>query len=95
MSKKPFQLDVNLDDEAECRAFIASYGVRKGKDLAFQLGFVGEGSERAATALSNYAWNRYVAFGLRKRGGIKGAKLFEAICDNIYKRDIKPLIECW
>lgn len=90
-----FSLEVNLDDETEAREWIAKYGTTDGRRLANLLGFTGKDSARAADALSNYAWNKTTAIDCRKRGTIQTAQNYERICDDIYARDIEPLIACW
>ena len=92
---EPFKLEINLDDESEVETFISRHGTINGKLLAYELGLHGKGSVKAATALSNYAWNKWTALGLRKEGKIASALEYEKICDSIYKEDIEPFIECW
>lgn len=93
MSK--FTLNINLDNEIECHEFIKKYGNSSKRSLANQLGFVGKGAAKAAQALNNYAWNKKTATMLRKMGEIDRAIVYEKICDDIYKEDIEPNIECW
>ncbi len=90
-----FKIDINLDDEQENHEFLLRYTTIKGRQLANQLGFTGPGAEKAANALSNYAWNKTTAIGLRKKGDITNALKYEEICDRIYREDIKNTIECW
>ncbi len=92
---KPFSVDINLDDEETVNAWIATHNTNKGRIVANRLGLKGKGSSDLATALSNYAWNKYTAIGLRKRGEIQTAISYESICDRIYKQDIAPVCECW
>jgi hypothetical protein len=90
-----FTLEINLGDPEECKAFVASHGTMTGRALANRLGFRGRGAARAATALSCYAWNSFTAINLRTAGNIDRALHYEAICDRIYKNDIKTIIRCW
>lgn len=90
-----FKFDMNLDVESDCFEFVETYKTLRGRALANLLGFKGPLSTIAANALSAYAWNKYVAIGLRKRGEIAGAKLYEDICDRIYKNKIDKLIYSW
>lgn len=89
------KIDLNLDDEAECAEFLENHGTMKGRALANRLGFKGKGAATAATALSNYAWNKRTATFLRKMGDIAETQRYEEICDSIYSEDIKGKIECW
>ena len=90
-----FKIEINLDDEQEVQAFIDAHYTNRGWQLARKLGFKGRGSAKAASALSNYAWNKITAMGLRKKGGIDMAQQYERICDMIYSQDIRGKIECW
>lgn len=89
------KIDLNLDDETECIEFLEKHGTLKGRALANRLGFKGKGSGAAATALSNYAWNKKTARLLRSMGDINDAIRYEEICDRIYSEDISRKIECW
>lgn len=90
-----FKLDINLDDEAECKKFIAVYGSLRRRKLANLLGIAGTGSSKLATAFSNFAWNRATAFDMRRKGAIETALKYEAICDRIYSEEIQTICECW
>ncbi len=90
-----FKIDLNLDAMCEANEFIHKFGTTKGRALANLLGFKGKGSARAATALSNYAWNKQTAIGCREHGKIQTAIMYEDICDKIYTENIQPSIECW
>ena len=92
---KPFHLDLNLDDEVECHAFIATHGSNKGPSLALTLGLQGDGAANLATDLSNYAWIKFAAINARRAGKIKTALSYEARCDNIYRTQIQPVCDCW
>lgn len=89
------KIDLNLDDETECVEFLEKYGTLKGRALANRLGLKGRGSATAATALSNYAWNKRTGQSLRSTGDINDAVKYEEICDKIYSEDISGKIECW
>lgn len=89
------KIDLNLDDQTECVEFLEKYGTLKGRALANRLNLKGKGSSRAATALSNYAWNKRTANWLRSMGDINDAIKYEEICDKIYSEDIDGKIECW
>ena len=89
------KIDLNLDDESENAEFLENYGTGKGRWLANRLGLTGKGSSDAATALSNYAWNKRTAIFCRRSGDIDGALKYERICDLIYSEDIQGKIECW
>ena len=89
------KVDLNLDDEEEVAAFIKKHGTRKGRSLARALGLYGRGCVAAANALSNYAWNKHTAIGARKNDSVEVAKIYEDICDRIYREDIQGKIECW
>lgn len=95
MNEKKFNLDINLDDETECREFIEKHGTTKGRRLANLLGLKGEGSTDLATALSCYAWNKFTAMNQRIAGNVSVAIKYETICDTIYTQDIQPVCECW
>ena len=90
-----FELDLNLDAYGEAENFINKYGTDKGRHLANQLGIKGRGSSILATALSNYAWNTYTAQNCRLAGKIVRAIMYEHIADQIYKKDIQPVCNCW
>lgn len=90
-----FEIDLNLDDPAELEGFINKHSTLKGRTLANRLGFSGKGAATAATALSNYAWNKHTAVCLREKGDITKALGYEEICDRIYREDIEPNIKCW
>jgi len=82
----------NLDCPNEVEDFIKEYSTIRGKRLANMLGYKGRGSVIKANYLSSYAWNKWTAMGLRKRGEIRQAASYEAICDRIYNQmsdDIK------
>lgn len=87
--------DLNLDDEDEAAEFIETHGTLKGRALANRLGLSGKGSTEAATALSNYAWNKTTATACRKRGDIATAQQYDAICERIYSEDIQGKVACW
>lgn len=89
------KVDLNLDEPKAAEKFVTKHGTRKGRTLARALGLSGKGSEAAATALSNYAWNKKTAEALREKGEIRTAEIYEDICDRIYKEDIAGKIECW
>jgi hypothetical protein len=89
------KIDINLDDEFEVECFIETWGTSKGRLLANALNLNGKGSNKAATALSNYAWNKWTAINCRKNGMINDALNYERICDKIYSEDISGKIECW
>ena len=89
------KIDINLDDEVEVENFINTWGVTKGRRLANGLNLKGLGSSKAATALSNYAWNKWTAINCRKNGWINEALNYERICEMIYLEDISGKIECW
>jgi hypothetical protein len=89
------KIDINPDDPEEAAAFTSKHGTLKGRALANRLGFAGKGSATAATALSNYAWNKMTAVSCRTRGHIRSAQRFEEICDRIYREDIQGKVECW
>ena len=74
----------NLDDENEVSDFIETFGTMKGVALAHRLGLHGKGCARKANSLSNYAWNKHTAIGLRKDGQIQTAIQYEKICQRIY-----------
>lgn len=74
----------NLDDEAECTAFIERFGTAKGRRLANALGIKGKGAARIASDLSGYAWNKSTAIECRKAGNIQSALVYEGICQRIY-----------
>lgn len=93
--QRPFIFEGNLDDEEEANAFLKEHTTISGRRLARRLGFVGQGSVHAASALSAYAWNKRVAANLRKRGEISSALVYETICDRLYRDDIQPNIQCW
>jgi len=82
---------INLDDESECEAFINAHGTTKGRRLANKLGFSGKGSEKRADSLACYAWNKWTAIGLRKRGEIGKAMAYEAIANRIYNHMPKDI----
>ena len=82
-------MEINLVDEHEVEKFIESFGTNKGRLLANYFGLSGKGSTKLATALSCYAWNKYTAIGVRKKGCIERAMEYEAICDRIYKDDLQ------
>ena len=90
---KPFHLD--LDDEVECREFIAAHGREKSTALAAALSLQGEGSDILATDLSNYAWIKAAAMDARLAGKIPTALSYEARCDRIYRYGIQPVCDCW
>lgn len=91
-----FKIDLNLDDEEECKEFVKRWhpGMHK-RAQAVELGFTGPGSQSAAHSLFLYAMNRLPAFDARRRGMIGRACNLEECCDRIYKREIQPHIECW
>ena len=93
MSK--FTFNINLDDEIECHEFVEKYSSFTCRSLADELEFEGKGASKAAQSLHNYAWNKKTAIMLRKMGEIDRAIVYEKICDDIYKEDIEPNIECW
>jgi hypothetical protein len=95
MSDKPFQLDINLDDEAELELFLDTHELVRGVALAHRLGFRGRRCKRAADALMNYAQNKRAARSCRFKGRVATAQQYEDICDRIYREDIQPLTQCW
>lgn len=95
VEKPLLTFDGNLDDEEEARAFIETHGTGRGRALANRLGFTGKGSGTAASALSNYAWNKATACDCRSRGDTRAALIYESICDRIYSEDIAGKINCW
>lgn len=89
-----FNLEINLDDEAEVQDFIDKHGTTMGRELADQLGLKGKNSSKLATLLSCYARNKQTAIALRRDGAIRVAMSYEAICDRIYPQ-IQSLAKCW
>lgn len=92
---KPFHLDLNLDDEVECRAFIEKHPTAQGSVLARTLGLKGKGAAALATALSDYAHNKAIAMAHRLKGEIATALCYENNCDHIYQHGIQPVCDCW
>lgn len=78
-------VELNLDDETEVTQFISMFGTMRGKQLANKLGLKGPKSAKTASALSNYAWNKYTAIQQRKNGNINTALQYEKIADRIYE----------
>lgn len=95
MKAKRFKLDLNLDDEGECRAFNTSHGEKNERRLARDLGLMGWGAYSLADALQRYANFRTLAFDLRVEGRIVQALGWEDSCNLIYRDEIAPLCECW
>lgn len=93
--KRPFRLEVNLDDPYEREAFINRFKTLRGRGLAHRLGLKGRGSILLANSISNYAWNRHTAYQLRENGEIEKAIEYERIADDLYERDIAPVCICW
>lgn len=89
-----FRLDVNLDTEEGMTEFLELYEPSRGRLLANRLGFKGHGCVAAADALMNYAHNKRAAIMCRKTAD-EIASRYEAICDDIYREDIQPVIKCW
>ena len=97
---KPFALDLNLDDEEECREFVAKWGVDpigfdRLEGIGGKLGLVGEGAAPLVSSLIRYAGQRLTAFNLRRAGAIEEALAWEKACDRIYAQEIAPVCECW
>jgi hypothetical protein len=90
-----FTLNLNLDDDSEREAFIKRFGTMRGRALAHRLNLKCKGSAKLASAISNYAWNRHVAYACRIDGRIPTAFEYELICDRIYRNSISPVCECW
>lgn len=92
---KPFHLDLNLDDEVECREFYEKHHTIQGQELADQLGLQGDGAAKLATSLILYANDRIQAFNYRVHGYIVDALRQERNCDFIYRTNIQPVCDCW
>jgi hypothetical protein len=92
---KPFHLDLNLDDEVECREFVEKYPTTQGSVLARALGLKGKGAASLATSLSDYAHNKAIAMAHRLKGDIDTALCYENNCDRIYQHAIQPFCDCW
>jgi len=90
-----FKLDVNLDDEQELDEFWSAYGKLGPRALANRLGFRGPNSLKAAVALHRYAYRKRKAILLRRKGWMAQALKYEGVCDDIYRKQIRPFIECW
>lgn len=85
MKNPTISLPVNLDCENTVAEWIKAFGTMSGRRLANHLGLSGRGSAKAASSLSNYAWNKSTAIDCRRRGQIASALQYEAICDRIYQ----------
>ncbi len=92
---KPFHLDINLDDEVECREFFEKHSPFSGQDLAKRLGLQGEGAAGLASSLIMYASHRLAAFNYRVHGYIVDAIRQETHCDTLYRLGIQPVCDCW
>ena len=92
---KPFQLDLNLDDEVECLEFVEKYPTAQSRVLARSLGLKGKGAAALATALSDYAHTKAIAMAHRSKGEIATALCYENNCDHIYRTNIQPVCDCW
>ena len=97
---KAFTLAVNLDDEDECREFVAKWGtdpmgLDRMEAIGREMGLVGEGAGPLVSSLIRYAAQRVPAFNLRRAGAIEEALGWEKACDRIYAREIASVCECW
>lgn len=99
---KPFALDLNLDDEEECREFAGKYPAELmvgntywTSRVAGELGLSGPGAEQLAFSLVKYATLRVPAFDARRGGDLGKALALERRCDRIYAQAIAPVCECW
>lgn len=92
---KPFRLDLNLDDEVECRAFFEKHRLLTAQDLAKRLDLQGSGAVNLASALMMYASHKIAAFDYRLHAYIVDAIRQESQCDFIYRTNIQPVCDCW
>jgi len=70
--------DWNLDDEAECREFIAATPAFGSVDIR-RMGF-------RKRLLRKYALHKLMGMKFREEGGIPEAQMFEAVCDRLYSK---------
>lgn len=92
---KPFALDLNLDDEEECREFVAKWGNASFGEICDGLGINRSGGAQLAMDLRSYAHHKLWAIQARLAGRIGEALEIEKRCDRIYAQEIAPVCECW
>jgi hypothetical protein len=89
------EANINLDDIDEALDFIEKFGDSTARQISKHFSFQGKGSVSAGQAIKNYAYNKVTAYNCRISGDIRGALMYEEVCDKIYSEDIEGKIVCW